>query len=599
MKLDFIDLGMLVESKANMRSGRKEPDVADILPSVRQRGILVPILVRPVADTDSFEVVAGRRRHRCARIIAEDNGVADPVPCAIMDAGDDAAAVEASLLENVARLDPDEVTRWEQFVRLVKEGRRPDEIGATFGLPDAMVSRILALGNLLPRIRELYRREAIDVTTIRHLTLASKQRQRDWLALVDDPDARAPTGHALKAWLFGGASIPTSVALFDLASYPGEIVTDLFGDSGYFADADSFWTAQYAAIDTRRAVFLDAGWGEVVVLPPSDPFHSWEYEKTPKRKGGRVYIDVHASGEVTVHEGYVSRKEAQKAARAADQHGVAKPARPEMTSMMQTYCDLHRHAAVRAAMVTHPAIALRLMVAHAIAGSPLWTVRVEPQAARSDAVRESVEMAPGEALFDQRRRDVLALLGLDPESPTVRQGYDDGSALLALFLRLLALGDEDVLRVVAIIMGETLAAGSPAVDAVGLTLGLDMADWWEADAAFFSLIRDREVLTVMLGEMGGRSVAEAHAKEKTATIKGVIADHLEGAKGRAKVDRWVPRWMAFPPSGYTTRGGVGTVVAHTMVAEAKAAEQASGKPDSDAPALGVVRVLPRPEALAA
>ena len=37
--------------------------------------------------------------------------------------------------------------------------------------------------------------------------------------LFDDPNASIPKGYQLKAWLFGGASISTSVALFDLATY--------------------------------------------------------------------------------------------------------------------------------------------------------------------------------------------------------------------------------------------------------------------------------------------------------------------------------------------------------------------------------------------
>ncbi len=122
-------------------------------------------------------------------------------------------------------------------------------------------------------------------------------------------------------------------------------------------------------------------------------------------------------------------------------------------------------------------------------------------------------------------------------------------------------------------MGETLAAASPAVDAVGLTLGVDMADWWETDEAFFDLIRDREVLVAMLGDVGGKSIAEANTGEKTKTIKAVIADRLDGANGRAKVDRWVPRWMSFPPAGYTARGGVGTIAANVRVAEARAAAE--------------------------
>lgn len=39
----------------------------------------------------------------------------------------------------------------------------------------------------------------------------------------------------------------------------------------------------------------------------------------------------------------------------------------------------------------------------------------------------------------------------------------------------------------------------------------------------------------------------------------IIADCLNGTNGRTKVKRFVPRWMCFPPSAYTTRGGVGTI----------------------------------------
>src|SRR3546814_9021381 len=73
---------------------------------------------------------------------------------------------------------------------------------------------------------------------------------------------------------------------------------------------------------------------------------------------------------------------------------------------MQTYIDLHRHAAVRAALTAHPGVALRLMVAHAIGGSHLWTVKPEPQSTRNDEVRDSLDNSKGEADFDERRRAV-------------------------------------------------------------------------------------------------------------------------------------------------------------------------------------------------
>ncbi|AMK19619.1 MULTISPECIES: ParB/RepB/Spo0J family partition protein [Sphingobium] len=585
MKLDFIAIGNIDDSKVNMRHGRKAPDVTDILPTVRKRGIIVPVIVRPAEAEARFELVAGRRRVHAARLVLAEEG-ADPelarVPAAIMEAGDDAAALEASLIENLARLDPDEVTQWETFVRLVKEGREVDDIAATFGLPEPTIRRVLALGNLLPRIRDLYRAEKIDRTTVRHLTLASKSQQKAWLALFDDPDAYVPTGHQLKAWLFGGQSIAAKVALFDLGTYAGATIADLFGDDRYFADADAFWTAQNAAIEARHTAYIEEGWSDVVVVPPSEHFHSWEYEKAGKRKGGRVYIDVRGTGEVTFHEGYVTRTEARRAERGETAQGE-KPKRPELTSTLQTYVDLHRHAAVRAAMLVRPDVALRLMVAHAIVGSPLWTVRPDPQSTRNDAVRESIENCRAEAVFDEQRRAVLALLGFSAEEPTVSGGNGDDYGVAGVFLRLMDLPDTLLLDVIAVVIGETMAAGSAAVEAAGGEIGVAMSDWWQGDEALFDLIRDREVLGHLVAEVAGATVATANAKEKSKTLKRIIADHLEGADGRAKVERWVPRWMQFPPSAYTARGGVGTAASHAKVAAARDQIAASGPEESNEP----------------
>jgi ParB family chromosome partitioning protein len=579
MELQFIELGKLCVSKANMRHAKKSPDVSDILPTVRKRGIIVPVLVRPNCEPDSYEIVAGARRFHAASIVADERRAegqdVEPMPCAILSEADDASAIEASLIENVARLDPDEVTQWETFSRLVKEGQTPADIAATFGLPDLTVTRVLALGNLLPRIRSLYSVEKIDRATVRHLTLASRSQQRAWL---DDPEAYVPTGHQLKAWLFGGQSIPTRFALFDLDNFTGSIVSDLFGEDRYFADADAFWAAQNAAIEARRADYLEEGWSDVVIAPPSDYFHSWEYEKAGKRKGGRVYVDVRSTGEVICHEGYVSRKEARRAESGDGE--TAKPKRPEITSTMQTYIDLHRHAAVRAALLGHAQLALRLMVAHAIVGSHLWTVRPEPQTTRNDEVRESIETCRAETVFDERRRAVLYLLGFSPEEPNVTGGNGDDYGVAGLFLRLIGLSDEAVMQVVAVVIGETLATGSAAVEAVGSELGIDMADFWQADAAFFSLLRDREVLGVLVDEVAGEAVASANAAEKSKTLKKIIIDHLEGAEGRPRVQRWVPRWMRFPPSAYTERGGVGTVAASGKVTAAR--EALAPEPMADA-----------------
>lgn len=561
MQLAHVSIDRLSVSAINMRHSRRAPDISDILPSVRARGVLVPLLIRPNGSPETFEIVAGRRRYFAAKTVADERGETEPLPCAIMEDGDDADALEASLIENIARLDPDEVSQWETFTRLIKEGRAIADIAATFGLTEPQVKRILALGDLLPKIREAYRREEIDTETVRHLTMASKAQQKDWLALFADPDSRAPRGWQLKQWLFGGQSISTKVALFPIEDYPGLIVSDLFGEDSYFADGDLFWEKQNEAIAARREAYLEAGWTDVILLEPGQYFHSWDYEKTPKKKG-KVVITVSQRGEVEAHEGYLSRKEARRARTAgeADEEAEtpAKPSRPELSGPMQNYIDLHRHAAVRTALLDHSGVALRLMVAHAIVGSGLWTVRVEPQRAANEAVAASIAASKAQATFAGKQGEILALLGTPDEDGSVAGGNGDDFALASVFARLLALSDEDVLRILALVMAETLSVGSAIVEALGNQLGLDMRGWWQPDDAFFDLLRDRQVANEMLADIGGRHVADGNSSEKVKTQKKIIRDFLSGENGREQVDGWLPRWMAFPASSYTERGGFRT-----------------------------------------
>lgn len=578
MQYRHIALDSLTLSAPNMRGAKKGADLSNILPSIRARGIIQPLIVRPVAnDAERFEIVAGKRRFLAAQIVAQEAAGIEPLPCAVMAAGDDAAALEVSLIENFARLSPSEVENWTSFTRLVKEGRTPEEISLTFGLTELQVKRILALGNLMPRIRNLYDAGKIDVPTVRHLTLASQAQQRQWLALLDDESAYAPTGHQLKAWLFGGASIPVTSALFDVDAYEGEIVSDLFGEERYFADASAFAVRQMQEVEARAEAYREAGWKEVVILPIGEPFYNYEHERRAKRKGGRVYVTVSHRGDVTFHEGYITLKEARKLARGESIDAPVK--RPEITGAIANYANLHRHAAVRAAVADRPSVALRLMVAHAIAGSYLFSVKPDPQRSSNDTIAESVETCQSETAFDEKRRAVLAVLGFDADSPTVIGGDSDGVS--GLLLRLTDLPDAVVLDVLAIVMGEALESGSEVVETLGVHLGVDMAKVWTPDDALLDLVRDKEVLTSIVREVAGDTVASANADEPAKVQRGVIRDCLTGSNGRTKAEGWVPKWMTFPPDAYTGRGGVGTVSQWHRVAPLFAPEPDEAQTDEE------------------
>jgi len=94
MELRHIDIGNLSVSATNMRVKGKSPDLANILLSIRARGILVPLIVRPKScpepveggTPDTYEIVAGKRRYHAALAVAEEAGGIDPLPCAVMQA---------------------------------------------------------------------------------------------------------------------------------------------------------------------------------------------------------------------------------------------------------------------------------------------------------------------------------------------------------------------------------------------------------------------------------------------------------------------------------------------------------------------------------
>src|SRR5487761_137770 len=551
MDLQHIDLTKLKISPANMRHGRKEPDVADLVPSVRARGILQPLLVRP--DGVEFEIVAGRRRYFAAKVVAAEQGSIDPLPCAVMAPGDDAAALEASLIENIARLDADEMTQYETFVRLTKAGKSVAEIATTFGLTDRLVEQRLALGNLLPKIREAYRQDEIDTESIRHLTLASKAQQKEWLKLFEDPESHAPTGYHLKQWLFGGQSIATKVALFPLDQYPGPIVSDLFGEDSYFADPDQFWTLQNQAIAAKRDALLEAGWSEVLILEPGRSFATWEHVRTPKKKGGKVFIAVSQHGDVEFHEGWLLAKEARRNAKrevSGDSRKGGEDTHPPMSKGLQNYLELHRHAVARLALLTHPGTALRLLVAHAVAASGHWQVKAEPQAARGEAISKSLAASPAQQEFRAEREQVLATLDRPDYHHTVAWPSGDAYQTAVVFTRLLTLSDDEVLRVAACVMAETLAAGSPLVEAVGIHRRVDARTHWQPDDAFFDLVRDRATVNAMLADVAGKAVADGNVAERAKTQKQIIRDHLAGANGRTKIEGWMPGLMRFPFQAY-------------------------------------------------
>ena len=553
MKQQFIDIQELKISPLNVRK-HGERSGEDLIPSIRANGVIQPLLVRK--NCKGFEVLAGQRRYNAALSLAKEQEI-DPIPCLVMEEGDDATAIEASLAENIARLPMDELDQYEAFRVLSKAGRSVEEIAFSFGVSDRMVKQRLALAELYPPILNAYRREEVDAGDLRSLTMATKKQQKAWWKLHSSEDDHAPTGYRLKSWLFGGDEIPVSNALFDLEGYKGAIVSDLFGEDQYFADCALFWEHQSKAIAALMQDYQYEGWSAVVLHDVGERWYKWECVKLSKEEGGEVHINCSANGEVSIHEGYLDEKtyrKRQKAIEAGTDGEKQTNTRPELTKPMQNYLALHRHSAVRSELLKHQNVALRFMVAGAIAGA-----KADAQKAARDDIAESLQTNKAEQPFQEERQIIRDLLDLEGDNhPTLLPRKDDWDRhmdVYTVFAKLLKLEDGDVLRILTFVAAEWLMVETPLVEVLGVMFKIDMQDHWQPDDAFFDLFKDKEAINAMLSEVGGEDVAKGNLTATAKTQKQIVRNFLEG-KEREQVEGWQPLYMAFPMQGYTERGGI-------------------------------------------
>ena len=159
----------------NPRTQFREADLADLTASIREKGIIQPIVVRTVAGVENvYEIIAGERRWRAAQAA----GLID-VPVVIQEA-DDKEALELAIIENVQRADLNAIEEAKGYERLAAEfGYSQSEIAKIIGKSRAHVANTLRLLNLPEATRKLLSDGAI-----------SAGHGRALLA-VDHPDAVA------------------------------------------------------------------------------------------------------------------------------------------------------------------------------------------------------------------------------------------------------------------------------------------------------------------------------------------------------------------------------------------------------------------------
>lgn len=124
-----------------------EDAIAELAASIKARGMLQPILVRPVGR-ESYEIVAGERRWRAAQ-----RAGLHEAPVVIRDLTDDEAA-EIALIENIQRVDLSPLEEAAAYQRLADVYKRTqDEIASAVGKSRSHIANMMRLGGLTPKCR--------------------------------------------------------------------------------------------------------------------------------------------------------------------------------------------------------------------------------------------------------------------------------------------------------------------------------------------------------------------------------------------------------------------------------------------------------------
>lgn len=148
-KYQVIEMAKLFESKSNPRQSKDSGKMKELEDSILEKGVLQPIVVRPVED--KFEIVCGARRYTASKNIGLTS-----IPACIRTL-DDKAVLEIQLIENAQRSDVHPLEEAEGYERLMKQYKYTvEEIADKVGKSKTYVYQRMTLCSLIPECRKMF-----------------------------------------------------------------------------------------------------------------------------------------------------------------------------------------------------------------------------------------------------------------------------------------------------------------------------------------------------------------------------------------------------------------------------------------------------------
>lgn len=142
----------LVANPRNPRRSFTEAELEELTESIKERGIIQPIVVRQLANEKNFEIIAGERRWRAAQ-----RAGLHEVPIAIVDATD-IQSLEFAIIENVQRADLNPIEEAAGYVALMEQcNHTQEQVAQIVGKSRPYVANLVRLLKLPEPVKKLVR----------------------------------------------------------------------------------------------------------------------------------------------------------------------------------------------------------------------------------------------------------------------------------------------------------------------------------------------------------------------------------------------------------------------------------------------------------
>ncbi|MGH9400130.1 MAG: ParB/RepB/Spo0J family partition protein [Thermoanaerobaculia bacterium] len=173
---DEVSIDRLVPSRFQPRRAFADAALAELAASIREQGIVQPIVV--VARGEKLEIVVGERRWRAARLAGLDK-----VPVVVREKKSDRDLLEIALVENLQREDLNPLEAAEAYARLREEFHLTQEdVARRVGKDRATIANALRLLKLPASVRERIRDGALSAGHARALAALSAADDQELLA---------------------------------------------------------------------------------------------------------------------------------------------------------------------------------------------------------------------------------------------------------------------------------------------------------------------------------------------------------------------------------------------------------------------------------